>query len=147
MTKMASMSKSAADRAAEKKAMGESAGGPLQNSQDREGPTVNLEHHHLKNMGVGGGLKSGDKVNLSAEGHVEESESRMHQGESRHSARIRIKKMGVEAKSPRGDEDERAGLKNEIERAHGEHERGKDEGAERKDASASRGGKKFPDAK
>jgi hypothetical protein len=147
MTKMASMKKSAADRAAEKKAMGEAMGGHLQNSEDREGPTVHLEHHHLTNMGVGGGLKSGDKVSLSAEGHVEESESRMHQGEARHSARIRIKKMGVEAKSPRGDEDERAGLKNTIERAHGEHERGKDEGVERKDTSAASGGKKFSDAK
>lgn len=147
MVKMVSMNKTPADRAAEKKAMGESASGMPQNDEDREGPTLHLEHHHLKNMGVGGGLKSGDKVRFEGEGHVEESESRMRGGEARHSARIRMKRMGVEAKSPRGDEDERAGLKNDIQKAHAESEKGKDEGAERKDAGTARGGKKFTDKK
>lgn len=147
MVKMVSLKKSAADRDAEKKAMGESGRGILANSEDSDGPTIHLEHHHLTNMKVGGGLKSGDKVHFEGEGHVESSESRMERGEPRHSARVRIKKMGIEAKSPHGDEDERAGLKNDIERSHAEHERGKDEGAERSDAGAAHAGKKFADKK
>lgn len=124
MTKMAAMKKSAADRAAEKKAMGETAAGPLQNSEDREGPTVHLEHHHLKNMGVGGSLKSGDKVRMEGEGHVEHSESRTVDGEARHSASIRFKKLGAELKSARGDVDERSALRNDIEKSHAQSEKG-----------------------
>lgn len=137
MTKMASMKKSASDRDAEKKAMGETAGGPLQNSEDREGPTVHLESHHLKNMGMSD-LSSGDKVRMEGEGHVEHSESGKDGDTMR--ATVRFHKMGGELKSPRGDEDERGALKGELMKAH-------DEAAERKDSGAARGGKKFADKK
>lgn len=139
MVKMVSMKKSGADRSAEKKAMGETATGPLQNSEDREGPTVHLEHHHLKNMGMSG-LKSGDKISMQGEGHVEHSESRKEGDGDKMRATVRFHKMGAELKSPRGDEDERGALKGELMKAH-------DEAAERKDSAAARGGKKFADKK
>lgn len=147
MVKMVAMKKSAADRAAEKKAMGESAIGMPAGPEDEEGPRIRLEHHHLMNMGVEGGFKSGDKVRLEGEGHVEESESRMHKGEPRHSATLRIKKMGAELKSPRGDEDERAALRNTIESVHGESEKGKDEGLERRGLKGAESGKKVAEKK
>jgi hypothetical protein len=147
MVKIVAMKKSTADRAAEKKAMGTAEPGVYSNPEDDEGPHIRLEHHHLTNMGIGGGLKSGDKVRLEGEGHVEESESRMHQGEPRHSARIRMKKMGVELKSPHGDEDERAALRNDIEKAHGESAKGKDEGTEKRGLKGAESGKKAPEKK
>jgi hypothetical protein len=142
MVKMVAMKKSAADRAVEKKAMGEAGSGVYSNAEDEEGPSIRLEHHHLMNMGVEGGLKSGDKVHLEGHGEVESSESRKVRGEPRHSATIRIKKFGAELKSPRGDEDERGALRNDIEKAHGESEKGKDESYEKGGLKGAEGGKK-----
>lgn len=146
MTKMASMKKSAADRAAEKTALGESPKGPPQNSEDREGPAVHLEHHHLKNMGMTD-LKSGDKVSMQGEGHVEHSESRKEADGDRMRATVRFHKMGGELKSPRGDEDERGALRNSIERAHGERASGKDEAVERRGLKGAEGGAKVAEKK
>lgn len=143
MVKMVAMKKSAADRAAEKKAMDGGVRAMPENGEDAEGPTIRLEHHHLMNMGIGGGLKSGDKVRMESEGHVENSESRMRDGEPRHSATVRVKKLGVELKSPHGDEDERGALRNDIEKAHGESASGKDEGYEKRDAKVADSGKKL----
>ena len=142
MTKMASMKKSAADRAAEKRAMGETASGLLQNSEDREGPAVHLEHHHLKNMGLTD-LKSGDKVHMEGEGHVEHSESRKETDGDHMRATVRFHKMGAELKSPRGDVDERGALKNDIEKAHAQSEKGRDEGVERRGLKGAESGKKI----
>ena len=146
MTKMASMKKTAADRAAEKRALGEPAIGLLQNSEDREGPSVHLEHHHLKNMGLTD-LRTGDKVRMEGEGHVEQSESRKEADGDRMTATVRFHKMGGELKSPRGDEDERGALKNDIEKAHAQSEKGRDEGMERRGLKGAESGKKVPEKK
>ena len=95
MVKMVSLKKTAADRRAEKDAMGETAVS-APSDYDKEGPTVHLEHHHLKNMGVGGALKSGDKVTLHAVGHVESSSSSSENGEERHIAMVRLHRGGIE---------------------------------------------------
>ncbi len=127
MTKMASLKRSAADRDVEKQALGEPARGPLQNPED-EGITVHLDHHHLKNMGVGGGLKSGHKVDLHAAGHVEHSETRSTKDGERHSARLRLTRMGVEHEG--GKDEKRADLRNEIEAVHSKSGKDRDADAE-----------------
>ncbi len=124
MTKMVSLKKTSADREAEKKAMGESGPGVNSNPEDAGGIMIHLEHDHLKKMGVGGGLKSGHKVELSAAGHVEHSETRSTPEGERHSARLRMTRMGVEHETDHGEE--RKDLRNEIEKVHGETGKGRD---------------------
>jgi hypothetical protein len=139
MTKMISLKKTAADRDAEKKAMGEGGPGTRANPEDDGGVTLHLEHHHLQKMGVGGGLKSGHKVELSAAGHVEHSETRSTPQGERNSARLRLTKMGVEHETDHGEE--RKDLRNEIEQVHGASEK-------KSDGFATwRGGKKIAEAK
>lgn len=142
MVKMVALKKSAADRKAEKDAMGEGMGGTLQSSEDREGPTVHLDHHHLKNMKVGGALKSGHEVSLSARGHVERSETRSENGEDRHSATIRVTHMGMEHEGRDADGDERANLRNEIEKIHGASEEKREQASEKKGMARAVAGKK-----
>ena len=69
MVKMVSLKKSAADRRVEKDALG-SPDVPYVPAED-EGVTVNLDHHHLMKMGVGGGMKSDHKVEFHGTGDVE----------------------------------------------------------------------------
>lgn len=110
MVKMVSLKKSAADKRAEKDALGtrDIPSVPAEN----EGISVNLDHHHLTKMGVGGGLKAGHKVELHGAGVVEHAESRNEGGEVRHSARLRLHKAGMDYEG--SDEDKREDLRQEI---------------------------------
>ena len=140
MVKMVSLKKTAADRRAEKDAMGETAVS-APSDYDKEGPTVHLEHHHLKNMGVGGGLKSGDKVTLHAVGHVENSSTRSENGEERHSAMVRLHRGGIEHEAAERD-GERKDLRNEIEKIHGASEEKREKRSEAAGAKRAVEGKK-----
>lgn len=119
MVKMVSLRKSAADKRAEK----DSLGVPASPADDGGDLRVHLDHHHLTKLGVGGGLKSGHKVSFSGEGTVESSSTRSENGEDRHSATLRLNKGGVEHEGDmERDAEERAGLRNEIEKIHGKSE-------------------------
>lgn len=122
MTKMVSLKKSAADRRAEKDAMGsrDVVSVPAEN----EGVTVNLDHHHLMNMGVGGGMKSGHKVSFNGTGTVERSESRSTPEGERHSATLRLDRGGIEHEGDEAEE-ERGEIKTEIMSAHDKAEQGR----------------------
>lgn len=136
MTKMSSMNKSAADKRAEKDTLGEAGSAIAQNSEDHDGPVVHLDHHHLKNMKVGGGLKSGHKVTIMAEGHVESADTRSDKSGDKHSARIRIHRMGMEHEGEKGEE--RADLRNEIEKIHGSSEKSNETGVGNKAKAAAK---------
>ena len=60
MTKMVSLKKTAAERRAEKDALGETS--VFATPGEDEGVTVHLDHHQLMHMGVGGDMKSGHDV-------------------------------------------------------------------------------------
>lgn len=122
MVKMVSLKKSSADRRAEKDAMGspEVIGVPAEN----EGVTVNLDHHHLMNMGVGGGMKSGHKVTFNGTGTVERSETRSGKDGDRHSATLRLDKGGMEHEGEEKAE-ERGEIKTELQKAMAGSERSK----------------------
>ena len=85
-----------------------------------DGPSMNLEHHHLMKMKDGDGepiagrLKSGHQVEFHGTGVVERSETRSGKDGDQHSATIRMHKGSLEHE-PDADE-ERADLRNEITR-------------------------------
>ena len=87
---------------------------------DDDGPSMNLEHHHLMKMKDGDGepiagrLKSGHQVEFHGSGVVERSETKSGKDGDQHSATIRMHKGSLEHE-PDADE-ERAGLRNEISR-------------------------------
>lgn len=62
---------------------------------DDGGVTMHLDHDHLTKMGVGGNLKSGQKVRIGGMGEVRSSETRSDNGGDRHSATVRLTHMGV----------------------------------------------------
>src|SRR5579859_8206871 len=95
MVKMVSLKKSAADKAAEKKAMGEPT--IISRPDEDVGVTVRLDHHHLTKMGVHGDLKSGDDVEFHGKGKVERSETRSTPDGDRHSATVRLHRAGIES--------------------------------------------------
>jgi hypothetical protein len=113
---MVSLKKSAADRRAEKDALGEP--GLATIPEEDEGVRVNLDHHHLMKMGVGGGMKSGHKVDFSGSGSVERSETRSTPQGERHSATIRLNRGGIEHEGDKagGDED-RQSIKGDLEKS------------------------------
>jgi hypothetical protein len=110
MVKMVKLEKSAAD----KRADNDAAGSPkiIDVPDEHSGVTVNLDHHHLMKMGVGGGLKAGHKVEFSGRGTVLRSESRSTDQGERHTATLHMTHGGMEADGPK-DED-REGLRSEI---------------------------------
>ena len=114
MVKMVSIKKNSADKRAEKDAMGTR--DILSVPAEDEGISVNLDHHHLMKMGVGGALKSGHKVELSGRGTVESSETRTGKDGERHSARLRLSHMGLDHDTPA--EEGKSELRGEIEREH-----------------------------
>lgn len=118
MVKMVSLKKSAADRRAEKDALG-TTDVPSVPAED-EGVSVNLDHHHLMNMGVGGGMKSGHKVELHGTGTVERSETRSTKDGERHSATIRLHRGALEHEpdEPRDGDERRTQLRGDLEKAY-----------------------------
>lgn len=139
MVKMVSLKKSSADRAADKEAMGSPA--LATDSPDSQGISVNLEHHHLMKMGVGGGMKSGHKVEFGGTGTVERSETRSTPEGERHSATIRLNRGGLEHQ---GDEkaEERGEIKTELQNAVAGSERSRaDKDAKRVDRKGQSGKK------
>jgi hypothetical protein len=118
MVKMVSFKKSAADRSAEKDALSEARGGLAEVPAENEGVAVNFEHHHLEKLGVGGGLKSGHKVQLHAAGTVERSETRSGPDGDQHSATIRLHKGYLEHEVPGGGDEERRSVRGDLEKAY-----------------------------
>lgn len=115
MVKMVSFKKSAADRDEEKTALGE--GGLATVPAENEGVHVNLDHHHLKKLGVDGDLRGGDDVEFHGRGKVERSETHSGPDGDRHSATLRLHKGAIEhdlGERDRGDE--RGKLRGEIEK-------------------------------
>lgn len=136
MVKMVSLKKSAADRRAEKDAMGSS--DVVSVPAENEGVTVNLDHHHLMNMGVGGGMKSGHKVAFNGTGTVERSETRSGKDGDRHSATLRLDKGGMEHEGDKAEP--RAELKGELRKAVEGSERAKaDRGDNKSEKDAASG--------
>jgi len=116
MVKMVSLKKSAADRKAEKDAMGETA---MANPRDEDmGVTVHLDHHHLTKMGVHGDLKSGDGVEFHGKGQVERSETRSTPDGDKHSATLRIHRAGMDHDAPRGGDEEKRDVRGDLEKSY-----------------------------
>lgn len=105
MTRMVSLTKTAAERKAEKAAR-EAGPSTSPYEGDDGGISVHLDHDHLTKMGVGGELKNGHKVNFSGEGHVEMAESRSTPQGDQHSARVRLTKGKMEHEAPEDDQGE-----------------------------------------
>lgn len=125
MAKMVSLKKSAADRRAEKDALG-SRDIPYVPAED-QGVTVNLDHHHLMNLKgsdgepLAGRMKSGNDVEFHGRGTVERSETRSTPEGERHSATLRLSKGAIEHE-PSSD-DERTELKGEIAKNYADAEK------------------------
>lgn len=141
MVRMVSLKKSAADRRAEKEGMGsrDVVSVPAEN----EGVTVNLDHHHLMNMKVGGGMRQGHKVEFGGTGTVEHySEGSGPDGSPRMSARLRLDRGGMDHE---GDEkaDPRGELKGELRKAVAGSERAKSDTSDNKTDKAGASGKKI----
>ena len=118
MVKMVSLKKTAAERRAEKDALGEaSTARPL---TEDEGVTVHLDHHHLMKMGVGGGMKSGHDVEFHGKGTVERSETRSTPEGERHSATLKLHRGALEHEPERGtaSDEDRAGIKGDLEKSY-----------------------------
>lgn len=141
MVKMVSLKKSAADRKAEKTAMGSTAT-PEAGYPEDQGVSVHLDHHHLMKMGVGGDLKSGHKVSLEGEGTVERSETRSTPEGERHSASIRLHRGGIEHEGEEKAE-ERGEIRTEIQKAAAGSERAAADKAASRDATKADSGKKI----
>jgi hypothetical protein len=122
MVKMVSLKKSSADRRAEKDALG-SPTVPYVPAED-QGVTVNLDHHHLMNMGVEGGMKSGHKVDFHGTGTVERSETRSTPEGDKHSATLRLHRGAIEHE-PEEKEEEKGEIRTEISKAHDKAEQSK----------------------
>lgn len=110
MVKMVKLEKSAADKRADKDADGSPK--IVDVPDEHSGVTVNLDHHHLMKMGVEGGLKAGDKVEMPMRGHVIRSESRSTDDGEKHSATLHMTHGGMDWEGSK--EDERQDLRGEI---------------------------------
>jgi hypothetical protein len=110
MVKMVNLKKSKGDMAADKEAGGEP--GIASVANEHSGVHVNLDHHHLKNLGVEAGMKAGDRVDFKGRGTVQRYE--MHDGPDgmKHSATLHLDKGALERDGAR--DEERDDLKNEI---------------------------------
>ena len=116
MVKMVRLEKSASDRKAEQDADGQPGIASVVPDGD-SGITLHLDHHHLEKLGVGGGLKSGGKVELSGKGTVLRSESRSTEDGDKHSATIHLSHGNMDYEGSK--DDERADLRGEIEKNAG----------------------------
>jgi hypothetical protein len=116
MVQMVSLKKSKADQEAEKESLGSA--GEVMSDYDH-GVSVHLSHHHLKKLGVGGGLKSGHKVELHGKGVVEHTSSTSSgkDGET-HSATIRLHRAHLEHEIPRGGDEEKRDVRGDLEKAY-----------------------------
>lgn len=138
--KLHSMKKSSADRKADEERYAIS---PADSEDgDRDGVSVQLDHHHLKKMGMDAGkMKHGDRVVLNGEGHVEHAEVQSGEHGDRHSARIRLSQAGMEHEGAGGAEKEKGDLRNEIETIHGKSEASR----EAKASKGAKAGKEVPE--
>jgi hypothetical protein len=132
MVKVVSLKKTTAEKAVEKKALGTSTG--AYEGPDSDGASVHLDHDHLTKMGHHGNLKSGDKLEMTARGYVESSESRSGKDGERHTARIRLTHMGIDHK-PQEDREE---MRRDVESSYDTAEKKRAEGAK---LAAGRSGK------
>jgi hypothetical protein len=142
MPKLHPMRKSKADREADETRYSIPA---TAEDGDHDGVSVNLDHHHLKNMGLDAGkMKHGDRVEFSGEGHVEHAEVQSGEHGDRHSARIRLSRAGMEHE---GEEParERENLRNEIETIHGKAEEAREKRSEARGARTAKSGEKVPE--
>ena len=112
MVKMVSLKKSKAERGAEKDALSSSPGGIAKVDSEHEGVHVNLDHHHLKNLGVEKGMKAGDKIDFHGRGTVQRYEMHDDKGGAKSSATLHFDKGALEHDADR--DEERDDLKNEI---------------------------------
>lgn len=110
MVKMVNLKKSAADKRAEKEALGES--GLVEPVGGEGDVSVNLEHHHLQKLGVGGGLKAGQKVELHAVGTVHHAATESGPDGDKHRATLSLHKAAIEHEADR--DEERDNLRSEI---------------------------------
>ena len=115
MVKMVSLDKSAADKRAEKDAMGSR--DVIDVPAEDRGLTVNLDHHHLKNMGVEDGLKTGNKVQFSGRGEVGGTSSEPDaSGVVKHRATIHLHRGAMEyTDEPR---DDKTAIKGDLEKSY-----------------------------
>lgn len=113
MVKMVRLEKTATDRKAEKDALGETGIASVVPDGD-SGISVHLDHHHLEKLGIGGALKSGNKVELSGRGTVTRAESRSTPEGDRHSATIHLSHGSMESEADKGAD--KTDLRNEIEK-------------------------------
>jgi hypothetical protein len=116
MTKMVSLKKSKADRGEEKDAL--ASPGIASVASEHEGVHVNLDHHHLKNLGVEKGMKAGDKVDFHGRGTVQRFDTHDDKSGTRQSATLHFDKGAIEHEADR--DEERDDLKNEIVKNVGE---------------------------
>jgi hypothetical protein len=112
MVKMVSLKKSKVDRDVEKNALSSSPGGIASPPSEHEGVHVNLDHHHLKNLGVEKGMKAGDKVDFHGRGTVKSYETHDDKGGAKSSAILHFDKGAIEHDADR--DEERDDLKSEI---------------------------------
>jgi len=121
MVKMVKLDRSANERKAEAHGGADYPTSVAGNSEDHDGPTLHLDHHHLKKMGLDAGkMKHGDPIEFHGKGHVEHASVDSGEGGERHSARIRMTHGGAEHEG--SDDDDRGEIRGAIEKAHGASE-------------------------
>lgn len=115
MVKMVSFKKTATDKREEKDALGEPG---IKTSDFDPGVSVHLDHHHLTKLGVGGGLKSGHKVEFGGRGMVESSHTESHKDGDRHHATLKLSHGWLDHDAPRGGDEERRSVRGDLEKAY-----------------------------
>lgn len=113
MVKMHDIRRSASDVKAEKKGMGKDSDHAYVPPED-DGARMDLDHHHLEKMGVGGALKHGDTVHFRGHGTVEEATSG-----DKNRATIRFHHGAVDHEPAEGERDdgERKSIRGDLEKA------------------------------
>lgn len=123
MPKLHPLNKTTAERRAEEDAMGGPPGRAVAaNVEDKDGPVLHLDHHHLNRMGAGE-LRGGDRVTFHGEGEVEHASTGTGEQGERRSARIRMSHGAMEHDGER--EGGKKELRTEIEAVHGKAEAAK----------------------
>lgn len=122
MPKMYPLNKTTAERRAENDAMGGPGRAVAANAEDKDGPVLHLDHHHLNRMGAGE-LRGGDRIAFHGEGEVEHASTETSDRGERRSARIRMNHGAMEHDGER--EGGKKELRNEIEAIHGKAEAAK----------------------
>lgn len=132
MVKVVSLKRSATERKAERESLGMPHEATAGDSPEDRGIAVQLEHHHLQKMGVGGALKAGDKVHFTGHGEVEHAESRSDKRGERHSARLRLHRGGVDHESAKSDGDGDSDIKRDLKSSYDSSEKRREEKAKEK---------------